>query len=472
MKNSPRLFKHFLAIFVVLAYLLTPGTVNGQTPEGWSRFDNDSEIQITSVAALTISDSGDIYAAGSFDTPAGVLPSAIARWNGETWVFLASAIEPEGHIVLTLAFSGESLYVGGSFRAVDGVDARSLALFHNDQWSAVGGGLFASSPSRSMTVHDIEPDSDGGVYVAGVFGITDLPDSFNIARWTGESWQAMGTGTSGIIVFDSRFEAVWSVLRTPSGIVYIGGEFSEVDGQQISKVAAWRDGTWNPLADGLDGGTVYALAYDGSRLYASGSFDRAGEIPASKLAVWDGMEWASIGGDLCFVPFYLAFFNNEIHTDVYTDCDLRGFPPRASWNGAEWRVAAASPETKTTAMIPRDDYLLMGLREETKAWDRDVGALGIFRPATSMGFEEEERTSIRSVFPNPSEYDLTVVLDYTGQGDTVLKISDLVGRTVLSQTVSNRAAVRLSPPVGLTPGIYFLSITGRISHEVYPIIRL
>ena len=99
MKNSPRLFKHFLAIFVVLAYLLTPGTVNGQTPEGWSRFDNDSEIQITSVAALTISDSGDIYAAGSFDTPAGVLPSAIARWNGETWVFLASAIEPEGHIV-------------------------------------------------------------------------------------------------------------------------------------------------------------------------------------------------------------------------------------------------------------------------------------------------------------------------------------------------------------------------------------
>ena len=76
------------------------------------------------------------------------------------------------------------------------------------------------------------------------------------------------------------------------------------------------------------------------------------------------------------------------------------------------------------------------------------------------------------MFPNPSEYDLTVVLDYTGQGDTVLKISDLVGRTVLSQTVSNRGAIRLSPPVGLTPGIYFLSITGRISHEVYPIIRL
>jgi hypothetical protein len=43
---------------------------------------------------------------------------------------------------------------------------------------------------------------------------------------------------------------------------------------------------------------------------------------------------------------------------------------------------------------------------------------------------------------------------------------------VLSQTVFKRAAVRLSPPVGLTPGIYFLSITGRISHEVYPIIRL
>ena len=472
MKNSKGIFKHLLAIVVVLTHLLTPGTVAGQISEGWSRIDGDTEVRITSVSALASSDSGDIYAAGSFDTPAGLLPSAIARWNGDTWIFLASAIGPESHDIWTLAFSGESLYVGGRFRSVDGVEALGFAQFHNGRWSAVGGGLFASSPNRSMLVHDIEPDSEGGVYVAGVFGITDLPDSFNIAHWTGENWQAMGTGTSGIIMGDSRFEAVWSVLRTPSGIVYIGGEFTEIDGQQISKVAAWKDGTWSSLSDGLDGGTVYALAYDGSRLYASGSFKTAGEIPASKLAVWDGMEWASIGGDLCFVPFYLAFFNNEIHTNVYTDCNQQGFPPLASWNGTVWREATARPETGITAMIPRDGYLLVGLEEESKVGDMDVGALGIFRPATSMGFEEGERKLIRSVFPNPSENDLTVVLDYSGQGATKLILNDLLGRTVMSQTVSGREIIRLSPSVKLTPGVYLLSVTGEVSHKAYPIVRL
>ena len=51
---------------------------------------------------------------------------------------------------------------------------------------------------------------------------------------------------------------------------------------------------WSALSSGI-GGDVHALAWDGSNLYAGGSFTTAGEVSANYIAKWDGSAWSPLG---------------------------------------------------------------------------------------------------------------------------------------------------------------------------------
>jgi hypothetical protein len=105
--------------------------------------------------------------------------------------------------------------------------------------------------------------------------------------WDGSAWSPLAEGVDG-----------WNVwaLAVDGDDLYVGGDFSQVGSISANNVAKWNQtsGDWSALGSGIDG-PVYALAFSGGILYAGGDFDAAGSASVKDLAWWDGSQWHAFG---------------------------------------------------------------------------------------------------------------------------------------------------------------------------------
>ena len=81
--------------------------------------------------------------------------------------------------------------------------------------------------------------------------------------------------------------------------VYAGGTFTSAGGNPANYVAKWNGSTWSPLGSGVSAVSfasyqvpVSSLAVSGSDVYAGGAFTTAGEVPANRIAKWNGSNWS------------------------------------------------------------------------------------------------------------------------------------------------------------------------------------
>lgn len=81
---------------------------------------------LTGVILCLTSIDGELFAGGSFLRPAGPIPvlDGIVHWDGKEWRFLGSGVN--GY-VWSLAFLGESLYLGGAFTQAGGHSSFGIA---------------------------------------------------------------------------------------------------------------------------------------------------------------------------------------------------------------------------------------------------------------------------------------------------------------------------------------------------------
>lgn len=87
-----------------------------------------------------------------------------------------------------------------------------------------------------------------------------------------------------------------STFDPATGMLYVGGSFTEIDGISANGVARWDGRRWSALGDARgDGtrGTVTALAMYQGELHAAGVFFRAGDQTGNGDAIlrWDGESW-------------------------------------------------------------------------------------------------------------------------------------------------------------------------------------
>lgn len=164
-----------------------------------------------------------------------------------------------------------------------------------------------NGPVYAFAVFD---DGTGpALYVGGNFTAASNVLATNIAKWDGIAWSPLIAGqVNGIGVSSSIVHAL-TVFDDGNGpALYAGGEFTTAGDVPASRIARWDGTAWSALlgpdGNGVSGGVspraVYSLAvFDdgaGTALYAGGNFETAGGIVVSDIAKWDGSSWSPLEG--------------------------------------------------------------------------------------------------------------------------------------------------------------------------------
>lgn len=265
-----------------------------------------------SVASLAVFDDGSgpaLYAGGSFTTAGGEDVDHIARWDGSSWSALSGGGTSGSVFALTVFDdgSGPALYVGGFFETAGEVTVNGIARWNGEQWSALGSGSgMGYGNVRALEVFD---DGSGpALYAGGIFEVADGLPASRIAKWDGQAWSALGTGISGSLEPDAPVYSL-AVFDDDSGAgsaLYVGGLFDTAGDVPVNNIARWRDGQWSAVGGGTSGShpAVRALAVfddgagSGSALYAGGDFTSAEALDVNYIASWDGSAWSPLAGGL------------------------------------------------------------------------------------------------------------------------------------------------------------------------------
>ena len=200
----------------------------------------------------------------------------------QSWTAARPSVVGFGHHVQDIAIDETTgtQYIGGFFNTA-GMSTGSgitLPLAHADDpphllaFPEVAGDILVS-----------EPDGDGGWYIGGEFTHVQGQARTHLAHIDAQGrltdWNPDVAGGTNI----TRVLA----LTIAEGIVYVGGEFYEINGHDRLNLAAIdTDGNltdWDPQADNF----VFALAAHDGVIYAGGYFNNIGEHQASMLAALD-----------------------------------------------------------------------------------------------------------------------------------------------------------------------------------------
>jgi hypothetical protein len=217
------------------------------------------------------------------------LVAALAWPNTAAFAMLSSTPRAEtwttNGYVTAIAVTPTTVYIGGEFTQVgpatsapgsaDWVPRKCLAAF-----DAGTGQATAWNPNPDGNINTIAV-LEGVVYIGGWFTNVGGQDRFRLA--------AIDTATGQATAWDPAMEGLIILSLAASGTtVYAGGGFSSIGGQARSNLAALDAATglataWNP---GVDNG-VHSLAVTDSTIYFGGDFDVAGGLPRHNAAAAD-----------------------------------------------------------------------------------------------------------------------------------------------------------------------------------------
>lgn len=266
------------------------------------------------------------------------------------------------------------LVVGGAFGIAGDALARTIATYDPDTgaWSSLGD----TSGSTGARVEAVATLPNGDLLVGGLFTSFGGVTLRGLARWDGNAWSPIGSGTNAGMSGTSALAN--AILVASDGSVYIGGGFPGVGGIAANNIVRWSPttGLISPLGSGV-GGTVNAIAeLPSGEIIVGGAFSTAGGAQALRIAKWDGTNWSAFGsGFNHVVNATVVLPTGELIVGGYfTDVDgVAGNDHLLRWTGSGW-ASFASPSNQRVASLrvaPNGDLLVC--RESTNVVERYRG---------------------------------------------------------------------------------------------------
>ncbi|CAN5617945.1 hypothetical protein BH23BAC4_BH23BAC4_11780 [soil metagenome] len=131
-------------------------------------------------------------------------------------------------------------------------------------------------------------DGDGRLYASGIVVTNGNEHQRHVFVWEDGRWVTLGDGLPG-----GHGSAVYDLLIGNDGHLYVAGH-GLIAGTSQGYVLKRTGDTWLTLA--IANGPVMTLAMtSGGLLYAGGNFTVIGGQNSTRVAVWDGETWATVG---------------------------------------------------------------------------------------------------------------------------------------------------------------------------------
>jgi hypothetical protein len=197
-----------------------------------------------------------------------------------------------------LIWNGD-LIVTGNFTA----PYPAIARYDGVTWSGLGAGLgpapgpFGFGYAQGRTLASF----NGELIVAGHFGPAVGFPAINVARWTGNCWQPVGTGLMG------TSSATWvNALTVHDGALLAGGRFSSAGNVSLTGFARWAEP--NPvLSLSQPGGPGTGLIVSNARLIIGHEYYNVASFDLCPGCIGSGPYGGLCINDFGFVNFELAF---------------------------------------------------------------------------------------------------------------------------------------------------------------------
>lgn len=325
------------------------GFVAGWDGSSWSLLGSGMNHTVYNLA---VDGQGNLYAGGEFTLAGGIPANRIAKWDGKSWNALGSGLGGEAPSIADLeADDSGNLFVTGQFENAGGIPVQLIAMWDGSSWKDLAPGINRGwLEGDSPLIYDLTISQRGDLYAGGSFVAIDGVEANNIARWDGAAWRALGTTTGNGVN-----ERVLAVSVDENDQVFVGGFFTNAGGLPANHIAWWDGSTWFTWIEGSEGGMnnmVDALAVDhDGNLYAGGYFTSAGEIPANHIARWDGLEWSTLANGVNASVHALVLNSSGA---LYAGGDFTAAGDVAvnyiaRWDGATWSTLDAGMAAEHTA---------------------------------------------------------------------------------------------------------------------------
>lgn len=230
---------------------------------------------VSAISDLLALPNGDLVAGGWFTrvNGGGTVAENVAYWNGATWQPLGNTfgfLQGLDYWVHALAFHNGQVVAAGEF----GSPAPFLAKLSGSTWVAFAPGDF------NDVVQALAVMPNGDLVAAGPFTSHSLAGPrAHIARWSGSSWQAMGSG------MNSDVAKLWVL---PDGDLVASGAFTTAGGNPAPGVARWNGSAWSAIASPSQLSALASLPNGDTLL--------GGYLPTSYLSRWNGLAASPIAG--------------------------------------------------------------------------------------------------------------------------------------------------------------------------------
>ncbi len=418
---------------------------------------------------------GMLYAGGLFDRAGDLLTRNLAGYDGDRWDDLGAGLV-DGTRIHALASTPSGLVVGGKFSQIGGLSTPSIALWDGSSWQAMGDGL------TDNTIFDGVKQlqyTGGTLYAAGSFRASGTVDVRGLARWTGSTWEPVGSGVGQITAMATDGTNFYvGAIGTQLGVQYdsVTRRFTTATGN----VAHWDGAQWNDL-QGVSGGTnafvtgVRAMAMQGSDVIVGGDFTQAGTTPAKNIARWNGSAWEAIGEGIDGVVTTILVNGQDIYAGgTFTTASGATVDGVAKWDGSSWSslgsglylylTFAAVPTVNALARV--SDGLALGGRFTFAGPtpSHNIAVWTDFTPVTGVAVEDSELPSeskLHQNYPNPFNPSTTVVFELAETANVDVSVFDLLGREAKRLTSGRLAPGRhevLVEMEGMPSGVYLYRI--------------
>ncbi len=285
----------------------------------------------------------------------------VQRWNGTAWsslgaVTAGSGIEPFVNGLCVRA-NGD-IVATGNFVAIGGVAASQKARWNGTAWSAMGSGMtpwMSNAPQGDTVVES----PDGSLWLGGNFQTIGGATGPHLAAWNGSSWSIQDPIAANDVV--SRI-----VADGEHGML-VGGKFTTVGGGAANRIAAWTGASWQTLGTGVShtlgfvdaGVRAIVRAPDGSIL-AGGLFNLAGGVPVANVARWNGSAWSAMGDVGGTVNDLVSLANGELVAGGAFSGTV-GTPlwNVARWTGSSWAPLGSNTTNPVLALLAMPDGSLI-----------------------------------------------------------------------------------------------------------------